>query len=28
VLDFDIARWRDLTFGEGKLVDFVRPKDL
>ena len=28
VLDFDIARWRDLQPGEGKLVDFVRPKDL
>ena len=28
VLDFDIARWRDLRPGEGKLVDFVRPKDL
>ena len=26
VLDFDIARWRDLAPGEGKLVDFVRPK--
>ena len=28
VLDFDIATWRDLQPGEGKLVDFVRPKDL
>ena len=28
VLDFDIAKWRDLKPGEGKLVDFVRPKDL
>ena len=28
VLDFDIARWRDLAPGEGKLVDFVRPRDL
>ena len=28
VLDFDIARWRDLAPGEGVLADFVRPKDL
>ncbi len=28
VLDFEVARWRDLRPGEGKLVDFVRPKDL
>src|SRR5476651_2658867 len=28
VLDFDVARWRDLKPGEGVLVDFVRPKDL
>ena len=28
VLDFDVERWRDLKPGEGKLVDFVRPKDL
>ena len=28
VLDFDIARWRDIQPGEGKLVDFARPKDL
>ena len=28
VLDLDIARWRDLAPGEGKLVDFVRPRDL
>jgi phosphohistidine phosphatase len=28
VLDFDIAKWRDIRPGEGKLVDFVRPKDL
>jgi phosphohistidine phosphatase len=28
VLDFDIARWRDLKPGTGKLADFVRPKDL
>jgi phosphohistidine phosphatase len=28
VLDFDIARWRDIRPGEGKLADFVRPKDL
>jgi phosphohistidine phosphatase len=28
VLDFDAERWRDIKPGEGKLVDFVRPKDL
>ena len=28
VLDFDIAKWRDIRPGEGALVDFVRPKDL
>ena len=28
VLDFDVAKWRDLRPGEGKLADFVRPKDL
>jgi phosphohistidine phosphatase len=28
VLDFDVAKWRDLRPGEGTLVDFVRPKDL
>jgi phosphohistidine phosphatase len=28
VLDFDITRWRDLKPGTGKLVDFVRPKDI
>jgi phosphohistidine phosphatase len=28
VLDFDVAKWRELKPGEGKLVDFVRPKDL
>jgi phosphohistidine phosphatase len=28
VLDFDIDRWRDIQPGEGKLVDFVRPKVL
>ncbi|HEY4274871.1 MAG TPA: histidine phosphatase family protein [Rhizomicrobium sp.] len=28
VLDFDIARWRDIQPGEGTLEDFVRPKDL
>jgi phosphohistidine phosphatase len=28
VLDFDIGKWRDISPGEGKLVDFVRPKDL
>jgi phosphohistidine phosphatase len=28
VLDFDAARWRDVAAGEGKLADFVRPRDL
>jgi phosphohistidine phosphatase len=28
ILDFDVSRWRDVTPGSGKLVDFVRPKDL
>jgi phosphohistidine phosphatase len=28
VLEFDIAKWRQLAPGEGKLVDFVRPRDL
>ena len=28
VLDFDIDHWRDLKPESGKLVDFVRPKDL
>ena len=28
VLDFDIARWRDVAPGEGALKDFVRPRDL
>jgi len=28
VLDFDADRWREITPGEGKLIDFVRPKDL
>jgi phosphohistidine phosphatase len=28
ILDFDCRRWRDVTKGEGKLIDFVRPKDL
>ncbi|HMH64364.1 MAG TPA: histidine phosphatase family protein [Rhizomicrobium sp.] len=28
ILDFDIGRWRDLAQGAGKLVDFVRPKDI
>jgi phosphohistidine phosphatase len=28
ILDFDVGRWRDVGQGEGKLVDFVRPKDL
>jgi len=28
ILDFDVGRWRDVTRGTGKLVDFVRPKDL
>jgi phosphohistidine phosphatase len=28
VLEFDIAKWRALAPSEGKLVDFVRPRDL
>jgi phosphohistidine phosphatase len=28
VLDFDVTRWRDIGPGEGKLADFVRPRDL
>jgi phosphohistidine phosphatase len=28
ILDFDIGRWRDVAPASGKLVDFVRPKDL
>jgi phosphohistidine phosphatase len=28
VLDFDVEKWRDIRPGEGKLVDFVRPKDV
>jgi phosphohistidine phosphatase len=28
VLEFKISSWKDLSPGEGKLVDFVRPKDL
>ena len=28
ILDFDVGRWRDVGQGGGKLVDFVRPKDL
>jgi phosphohistidine phosphatase len=28
VLDFDITSWRNLKPGLGKLVEFVRPKDL
>jgi phosphohistidine phosphatase len=28
VLDFNIANWKRLSPGDGKLVDFVRPKDL
>jgi phosphohistidine phosphatase len=28
VLDFDIAAWKTLSPGEGRLVDFVRPRDL
>lgn len=28
VLDFAVKRWRDILPGEGKLVDFVRPRDL
>jgi len=28
ILDFDVGRWRDVGQAGGKLVDFVRPKDL
>ena len=28
VLDFDVARWRDIAPGHGMLADFVRPRDL
>lgn len=28
VLDFAVARWRDVTPGRGELVDFIRPRDL
>jgi len=28
ILDFDCPRWRDVAQGHGKLVDFVRPRDL
>jgi phosphohistidine phosphatase len=28
ILDFDVGRWRDVAAGSGKLVEFVRPKDL
>ena len=28
ILDFDVGRWRDIDQNGGKLVDFVRPKDL
>jgi phosphohistidine phosphatase len=28
VLDFDIAGWNQLSPGDGRLVDFVRPADL
>jgi phosphohistidine phosphatase len=28
ILDFDVGRWRDMAQGAGKLVDFVRPRDL
>lgn len=28
ILDFDVGRWRDVAQNSGKLVDFVRPKDL
>jgi phosphohistidine phosphatase len=28
ILDFDVGRWRDVAPGTGKLVEFVRPKDL
>ena len=28
VLEFDVARWRDVAPGQGTLKDFVRPRDL
>jgi phosphohistidine phosphatase len=28
VLQFEVERWRDIRPGEGKLADFMRPKDL
>ena len=28
VLDFDVEKWREIKPGEGKLADFVRPRDL
>jgi phosphohistidine phosphatase len=28
VLDFAVARWRDVAPGKGELIDFVRPRDL
>lgn len=28
VLDFDVSRWRDVSAGQGALIDFVRPRDL
>lgn len=28
VLNFDVEKWRDIRPGEGKLADFVRPRDL
>ncbi len=28
VLDFDVARWRDVAPGDGALTDFVRPRDV
>src|SRR5262249_45752034 len=28
VLDFDVAGWREIGPGKGRLVDYMRPKDL
>lgn len=28
VIDFDVSQWPALRYGTGKLVDFVRPRDL
>ena len=28
LIGFDVARWRDLTPGEGRLARFIRPRDL